>query len=89
MQSVRFIFSVKNIYITDFYDNSCRPDLPLDFIQNELGFDSDDELLKFLIEQKAKMYKAGNSKLLDTRLALVGLTESLKKYKKIDIKGQV
>ncbi|KAI7890490.1 SAC3/GANP/Nin1/mts3/eIF-3 p25 family-domain-containing protein [Mucor mucedo] len=68
---------------------ACRPDLALDFIQNELGFDSEDEFLKFLTEQKAKIYKAGNSKLLDTRLALVGLTESLKKYKKIDIKGQV
>lgn len=74
-------------YADFFY--SCRPDLALDFIQSELGFDSEEEFLKFLGEQKARIFKAGSSKLLDTRLALVGLTESLKKYKKIDIKGQV
>ncbi|KAI8073756.1 SAC3/GANP/Nin1/mts3/eIF-3 p25 family-domain-containing protein [Thamnidium elegans] len=67
---------------------ACRPDLPLDFIQNELSFETNEELLKFLGQQNAKILKE-DGRLLDTRLALVGLTESLKKYKKIDIKGQV
>lgn len=59
------------------------------FITKELGFDTEEELLKFLTEQNAKILKANDSTQLDTRLALVGLTESVKKYKKIDIKGQV
>lgn len=67
----------------------CRPDLPLSFIEKELGFDSREELFKFLADQKAMTLKADSEELLDTRAALTGLTESLKKYKKIDIKGQL
>jgi hypothetical protein len=54
-----------------------------------LAFDSEEEFFKFLTEQKANTLKANNDKLLDTRAALIELTESLKKYKKIDIKGQL
>jgi hypothetical protein len=49
----------------------------------------EEELIKFLTEQNAKTLKVDDKSLLDTRSALIGLTESLKKYKKIDIKGQV
>lgn len=67
---------------------SCRPNLPLDFVQTEMSFETNEDLLKFLGQQNAAILKE-DGRLLDTRLALVGLTESLKKYKKIDIKGQV
>ncbi|ORE09820.1 hypothetical protein BCV72DRAFT_247976 [Rhizopus microsporus var. microsporus] len=66
-----------------------RPDLSLDFIQNELAFESREELIKFLKEQNALFLKANNSDFLDVKSALGSLTESVKKYKKIDIKGQV
>jgi hypothetical protein len=67
--------------------SSIRPDIPLDFIQNELAFESKQDALKFLSEQKANVFKS--NELLDARAALAGLTESVKKYKKIDIKGQL
>lgn len=53
-----------------------------------MSFETNEDLLKFLGQQNAAILKE-DGRLLDTRLALVGLTESLKKYKKIDIKGQV
>ncbi|EPB82340.1 hypothetical protein HMPREF1544_10935 [Mucor circinelloides 1006PhL] len=68
---------------------SCRPDIPLAFIQQELAFDSIDQVLKFLGEQKANFLKANSSEALDARAAYAGLMESSKKYKKIDIKGQL
>ncbi|KAL9549397.1 hypothetical protein MBANPS3_005219 [Mucor bainieri] len=68
---------------------SCRPDIPLAFIQKELAFDSQEPLLKFLSEQKANILKANNSEALDAKAAYAGLLESSKKYKKIDIKGQL
>ncbi|CEP18177.1 hypothetical protein [Parasitella parasitica] len=68
---------------------SCRPDIPLEFIQNELAFDSIDQVWKFLTEQQANFLKANDTKALDARAAYAGLTESFKKYKKIDIKGQL
>ncbi|RCH79260.1 hypothetical protein CU097_000215, partial [Rhizopus azygosporus] len=66
-----------------------RPDLSLEFIQNELAFESREELIKFLKEQNALFLKANNSDFLDVKSAHSSLTESVKKYKKIDIKGQV
>lgn len=69
--------------------NSCRPDIPLAFIQQELAFDSQEQVLKFLSEQKASFLKANNNEALDARAAYAGLMESSKKYKKIDIKGQL
>lgn len=69
--------------------HSCRPDIPLAFIQKELAFDSREQLLKFLSEQKANILKANNDEALDARAAYAGLLESSKKYKKIDIKGQL
>ncbi|CAO3617652.1 unnamed protein product [Mucor fragilis] len=68
---------------------SCRPDIPLAFIQQELAFDSQEQVLKFLSEQKASFLKANNNEALDARAAYAGLMESSKKYKKIDIKGQL
>ncbi|KAI8878344.1 SAC3/GANP domain-containing protein [Backusella circina FSU 941] len=67
---------------------ACRPDLSLDFIQHELSFDDPEALLKFLTEQKACILK-DNLNFLDTRAAHLGLVESSRKYKKIDIKGQL
>lgn len=46
-------------------------------------------MLKFLSEQKASFLKANNNEALDARAAYAGLMESSKKYKKIDIKGQL
>lgn len=71
------------------YHISCRPDVSLDFIQSELGFDSIEQALKFLGEQKANFLRANNNKALDAKAAYAGLMESSKKYKKIDIKGQL
>jgi hypothetical protein len=78
----------KNALLTFYIYISCRPHLSLDFIQRELAFDSREELLKFLTDQKACILKDDPS-FLDTRAAYVGLVESSKKYKKIDIKGQL
>ncbi|KAI9256952.1 SAC3/GANP/Nin1/mts3/eIF-3 p25 family-domain-containing protein [Sporodiniella umbellata] len=68
---------------------ACRPDVSLQFIQNELGLDSREELTKFLTEQKAMFLKSDNPELLDCKAAYGCLTENLKKYKTVDIKGQV
>lgn len=68
---------------------SYRFDIPLDFLQKELAFESQEELLKFLEGQKAKVFKDEEKKKLDAKAALIGLTESVKKFKKIDIKGQL
>jgi hypothetical protein len=72
---------------------SYRPDIPLDFIQEEMGFESRQELLQFLHDQKADQIKTSASdesqQSLDARIAVVALLDSVKKYKKIDIKGQV
>ncbi|KAI8978915.1 SAC3/GANP/Nin1/mts3/eIF-3 p25 family-domain-containing protein [Pilobolus umbonatus] len=67
---------------------ACRPELPLNYIQEEFAFTSREELNKFLVEQKA-FYLRNKDEYLDTKSVLNGLLESVKKYKKIDIKGQV
>jgi len=46
-------------------------------------------LIKFLTKQKANVFKSDITDFLDTRAALTGLSEGAKKYKKVDIKGQV
>jgi hypothetical protein len=46
-------------------------------------------LAKFLKEQALIPPAQLNLTTLDTKVATAGLTESLKKYKKIDIKGQL
>ncbi|KAI8991990.1 nuclear export factor [Mycotypha africana] len=68
---------------------ACRPDIPFSFIQNELAFDTEEQMLKFLSEQKAKVYSTKGNGYLDCKGALAGLLESQKKFKKIDIKGQL
>ncbi|KAI9308733.1 SAC3/GANP/Nin1/mts3/eIF-3 p25 family-domain-containing protein [Cunninghamella echinulata] len=67
---------------------SYRPNLSLEFIQNELAFDSLPALLKFL-QSLANVVPEPGMIYLDTKIAIVGLLNSLKKYKKIDIKGQL
>ncbi|KAI9485882.1 MAG: SAC3/GANP/Nin1/mts3/eIF-3 p25 family-domain-containing protein [Benjaminiella poitrasii] len=69
---------------------ACRPTLPLSFIQNELAFDSEEDVIKFLQEQKANYLQENNgNRSLDAKAAYSALLEGSKKYKKIDIKGQV
>ncbi|KAG1464914.1 hypothetical protein G6F46_002540 [Rhizopus delemar] len=66
-----------------------RTGISLGFIQKELGFELKEDLIKFLTEQKANVIKSDITDFLDTRAALTGLSEGAKKYKKVDIKGQV
>jgi hypothetical protein len=58
-----------------------------------MGFESRQELLQFLRDQKANQIKTSTSaesqQSLDARTAVLGLLDSVKKYNKIDIKGQV
>ncbi|ORZ25162.1 SAC3/GANP/Nin1/mts3/eIF-3 p25 family-domain-containing protein [Absidia repens] len=68
---------------------SYRPNLSLDFIEKELAFENRQTFAKFLQEQARMPSSQLTSNVLDTKLATVGLTDSLKKYKKIDIKGQL
>ncbi|KAI7905121.1 SAC3/GANP/Nin1/mts3/eIF-3 p25 family-domain-containing protein [Cokeromyces recurvatus] len=69
---------------------ACRPTIQLNFIQSELAFDSEEDVIKFLQEQNANYLKEVNGdKYLDAKPAYAALLESSKKYKKIDIKGQV
>ncbi|KAI9315394.1 SAC3/GANP/Nin1/mts3/eIF-3 p25 family-domain-containing protein [Dichotomocladium elegans] len=63
-----------------------RPTLSVDFITNELAFEDRPQLEKFLEEHNAS-HITGDS--LNTKLAFANLNESYKKYKKIDIKGQL
>ena len=89
MQVVRYLLPYHREYFFLTCIIRCRPHLPLSFLVKELSFESEQELLKFLTEQGAHILKADDNSFLDTRAALIGLVESLKKYKKIDIKGQV
>ncbi|KAI8336983.1 SAC3/GANP/Nin1/mts3/eIF-3 p25 family-domain-containing protein [Chlamydoabsidia padenii] len=68
---------------------SYRPSLAFSFIESELAFETTPALTKFLKEQALIPPAQLNLMTLDTKLATAGLTESLKKYKKIDIKGQL
>ncbi|KAL0080011.1 SAC3/GANP/Nin1/mts3/eIF-3 p25 family-domain-containing protein [Phycomyces blakesleeanus] len=67
---------------------ACRPDLPLSFIQTELAFEDHEQLIKFLMSQNAHHLRP-DPNLLDTKAACLVLLESAKRYKKIDIKGQM
>ncbi|KAG0746985.1 hypothetical protein G6F16_002738 [Rhizopus arrhizus] len=66
-----------------------RTGISLGYIQKELVFELKEDLIKFLTKQKANVFKSDITDFLDTRAALTGLSEGAKKYKKVDIKGQV
>lgn len=67
-----------------------RPSLKLSFITKELAFDNQEQLEKFLKEHKAwHVTGKGEDIALDTKTASNHLAESAKRYKKIDIKGQM
>ncbi|KAJ8657382.1 hypothetical protein O0I10_006937 [Lichtheimia ornata] len=67
-----------------------RPSLKLSFIAKELAFDNLEQLEKFLKEHKAwHVTGKGEDVALDTKTASANLAESAKRYKKIDIKGQM
>ncbi|KAI7879646.1 hypothetical protein K492DRAFT_237763 [Lichtheimia hyalospora FSU 10163] len=67
-----------------------RPSLKLSFITKELAFDNQEQLEKFLKEHKAwHVIGQGKDVALDTKTASANLAESAKRYKKIDIKGQM
>ncbi|RCI01877.1 hypothetical protein CU098_002141, partial [Rhizopus stolonifer] len=66
---------------------ACRPDIPVSFLQTELGFEDRESAIKFFMDQK--VLKDQDASSLDARAAMLELMESMKKYKKIDIKGQL
>ncbi|KAI8099329.1 SAC3/GANP/Nin1/mts3/eIF-3 p25 family-domain-containing protein [Halteromyces radiatus] len=66
-----------------------RPNLALSFIMKELAFENSSQMEKFIKEEALIPAAQLTSGFLDTKLATAGLTESMKKYKKIDIKGQL
>ncbi|KAG2220105.1 hypothetical protein INT45_005866 [Circinella minor] len=65
-----------------------RPTMSLEFIQNELAFERQEDLLKFLKSHDASIFTQ-DKKALDTKLASRFFGESSKQFKKIDIKGQL
>ncbi|KAI7851636.1 SAC3/GANP/Nin1/mts3/eIF-3 p25 family-domain-containing protein [Circinella umbellata] len=65
-----------------------RPTMSLEFIQNELAFERQEDLLKFLKSHDASILTQ-DKKSLDTKLASRFFGESSKQFKKIDIKGQL
>lgn len=65
----------------------CRPEIPIAFLETELGFESKEQTVKFLVEQKALKNPEANC--LESKVALIELMEAVKKFKKIDIKGQL
>ncbi|OBZ88123.1 THP3 C2A9.11c, partial [Choanephora cucurbitarum] len=66
---------------------ACRPEIPIAFLETELGFESKEQTVKFLVEQKALKNPEANC--LESKVALIELMEAVKKFKKIDIKGQL
>ncbi|KAI8377999.1 SAC3/GANP/Nin1/mts3/eIF-3 p25 family-domain-containing protein [Radiomyces spectabilis] len=66
----------------------CRPNLSLEFVQQELAFDTREDLTKFLKHQSMQDTLTDTG-MLSTKEGFQRLNESIKKYKKIDIKGQL
>ena len=62
--------------------------MSLEFIQNELAFERQEDLLKFLKSHDASILTQ-DKKSLDTKSASRFFGESSKQFKKIDIKGQL
>jgi hypothetical protein len=92
-----------NWWSRDFFSSlrlliSCRyrPSISIDFIAQELGFASVDECRDFLISQiddvgydPDSVFRDTNSMELDTKISSVVFAEVIKKFQKVDIKGQI
>jgi len=66
-----------------------RPDLFVSFIKEQLSFPILKECLEFL-EQNGVVFKPGTKNtVLDTKASLPSVTENVKTFEKVDIKGQL
>ena len=66
-----------------------RPDLFVSFIKEQLSFPILQECLEFL-EQNGVVFKPGTKNAaLDTKASLPSVTENVKTFEKVDIKGQL
>ncbi|KAI9488529.1 SAC3/GANP/Nin1/mts3/eIF-3 p25 family-domain-containing protein [Zychaea mexicana] len=65
-----------------------RPTIPLVFLKNELAFENDEDVTKFLKSHHACIL-SHDGEALDTKSASLKFAEGIKQFSKIDIKGQV
>ncbi|CAG8817337.1 8261_t:CDS:1, partial [Gigaspora rosea] len=65
-----------------------RPTLEMEFIRTELAFNDMEECYQFLNEHNSSIYILADNT-LDTKNAQKSIEACVKKFEKIDIKGQI